>query len=177
MPTVKVYWSARDLDGPPVGNHQFILITFSKDILFPEFVTQTVGKTRFITLGAFRSSDGKLVFEANNRADVMSVKEHQDPGNYTSWWKPDYDLEAHEVTPPTGNGQLFAQKLIRQAKNYERNTKTAARSYSLLDENCASWVNSMFKKAGVSRSDRMRLGEFSGFDWGEEDEVPLNMFD
>ena len=127
MPTVKVYWSARDLDGPPVGNHQFILITFSKDILFPEFVTQTVGKTRFITLGAFRSSDVKLVFEANNRAHVMTVNEHQGPGNYSSWWKPDYDLEAHEVTPPTGNGQLFAQKLIRQAKNYERNTNTAAR--------------------------------------------------
>ncbi|MEN6383883.1 MAG: hypothetical protein ABFD79_01660 [Phycisphaerales bacterium] len=42
--------------------------------------------------------------------------------------------------------------------------------------NCATWVNSMFKAAGVHRSIRNEAGEFNGFDWGEENLIDESYF-
>ena len=49
--------------------------------------------------------------------------------------------------------------------------------YSLIDENCAAWVNTMLKKAGISDEIREDLGEFWGIDWGEEDLIPDQFFE
>ena len=48
--------------------------------------------------------------------------------------------------------------------------------YSLVDENCAAWVNSMLERVGIPKSERDRLGEFFGVDWGEEDLSPSQYF-
>ena len=48
--------------------------------------------------------------------------------------------------------------------------------FSLVDENCAAWMNSMLERVGIPKSERDRLGEFFGVDWGEEDLIPSQYF-
>lgn len=177
MPDVHVYWAARDLDGPPVGNHHFVLITFDESVAFPPIPTQMEKGQRFITLAAVKSADGKgnLVFAANQRADVTSVREFINPDEHVSWYKADFDMEQHEVTP-VGNALTFAQRLVQLAQVFDRNSKTSPIPYSLRDENCAAFVNTLLKLAGVPATQRLDLGEFSGVDWGEEDTVPDRLF-
>lgn len=174
MADVEVYWAARDLAGSPFGNHHFILIMLPENYSMQQIKTQTEGSQRFVTLGGFAES-GNLVFKSNDSSDVQSVKEVLNP-SLRSWYTADYDMERNKITPPTGGGWNFATTLERLAFNYEKNTKTSPVPYSLKNENCAAWVNTILKVAGVSAGERIRLGEFSGIDWGEEDEIPESLF-
>lgn len=92
----EVYWSARDLDGPPWGNHQFIVIYLDASENLLQTKTIEESGTRFVTLGG-HVLDGNLVFIANQKADVDSVKEVANP-DLVGFWS-DYDLEKHKVTP------------------------------------------------------------------------------
>jgi hypothetical protein len=54
-------------------------------------------------------------------------------------------------------------------ENFKNNIKDKPTKYDLWDLNCATWVNSLLKYAGVDENQREEKGEFSGIDWGEED--------
>ncbi|MBD2247336.1 hypothetical protein [Nostoc sp. FACHB-888] len=176
-----VYWCARDLEGSPIGNHHFILLVnpdatdrFSDESLLQEDTPD--GTTYFYTIGAFKGADGVpdlLKMIVNQPTDVQSVREYLDPDEHTSLLTPDYDLEPHQITPPTGSVENFIATVIQLATNYK--TKGDIQ-YSLIDENCAAWVNTLFKVAGVSDASREEAGEFSGVDWGEEDFIPEEFF-
>jgi len=177
----EVFWAARDLDSyaAPIGNHHFILIMLDKGhkVAFP--AKHEDGK-RFVTLGGFKKSVGgksRLIFEANNSADIFSVREVLDPKEHTRVWKPDFDMERHKIAPPgKSSGLAFAQKCVQLAKTYAFNEKLKHVEYTLTNQNCSAWVNCLLKAAGISRSDRLKAGEFSGVDWGEEDTLPPSLF-
>ena len=67
----------------------------------------------------------------------------------------------------------FRELVIQLTTNF---ASKANIRYSLLDANCAAWVNTLFKVAGVSETDREKAGEFFGIDWGEEDLIPESFF-
>jgi hypothetical protein len=182
-----VYWSARDLKSSPIGNHHFLLIVFSnknaaeftEKIHNISFRSEEVSSktTYFMTLGGFLEG-GKLVFKANEKYDVKAVREWVDPEEHTSWWKPDLDLERHRLDPlkidsDDTKSSTLIDRVIRAAKTYK---KKGPVSYNLLDENCACWVNTLLKALGFSKSYRHERGEFFGVDWGEEDEIDINLF-
>lgn len=171
----KVYWCARDLAGSPVGNHHLLLVLLGAGESIPPFDAQTENGQRFVTLAGFKK-DGRLQFGANDENDVQAVREYLNPAKHLRWWYPDFDLEAHEITPPSGTALAFAQRLARLAENYRRNEATRNQPYDLNDENCAAWVNTILKVAGVSSATRIRLGEFNGVDWGEEDPIDETLF-
>lgn len=183
----QVYWSARDMTKFIIGNHHFLLIIFDNQTAaeFAEkthkfsYQSESVGEktTYFMTLGGFME-EGKMVFKANNSLDVKSVREWVDPEEHTKWYKPDLDLEKHKldplkIDPNDKKGSYFIYKVIKAAKTYD---KKGPVDYNLLDENCACWVNTLLKSLGFSKSYRHEKGEFFGVDWGEEDEIDVNLF-
>jgi hypothetical protein len=170
----EVYWAARDLDGPPWGNHQFLVIYLNESENMFRTKAMVEGETRFVTLGG-HVLDGNLVFIANQKADVDSVREVINP-DLAGFWS-DYDLEKHKVTPKDGGGWNFALKVERGAYQYRQNTVDSPVEYDLWDRNCATWVNTLLLVAGVTWSDRMRAGEFNGVDWGEEEKVDRALFE
>lgn len=172
--TIEVYWASRDLAGMPWGNHQFILITIPQSYHLTSILMQTEGELKFITLGAFKSDNGNLIFKANEPNDILSVRETLNP-SLQSWYS-DFDMSQQRVKAPDGGELAFAIKLIELALKYSNNTYYSPIPYSLVDQNCAAWVNSVFKAAGVSLDNRLSAGEFSGIDWGEEDELDETLF-
>lgn len=176
-----VYWCARDLDRSPIGNHHFILLVCpDASELFssksPEQEDTSNGIVHFYTVGAFKK-DGTLPdllkVEVNQNTDVKAVREYVDPDEHTSPLKPDYDLEPHLVNPPSDSSTDFVGNIVQLATNFESKGDI---QYSLIDENCAAWINTLFKIAGVSDVDREEAGEFFGIDWGEEDLIPEDLF-
>ncbi len=169
----KVYWAARDFS-VGLGNHHFILIKLCGGASTLKFPAETHKGQKFVTLGGFAGGLGKpMHMEANNRDDVAAVKEMLDPSR-VKWYRSDWDTEAHRVRPPGGGDLAFAQTVARVADNFRK--KQGKVTYNLLDRNCATWVNTLFKVAGVPRSARVRAGEFSGIDWGEEALLPASAF-
>lgn len=78
----------------------------------------------------------------------------------------------HEIPTPQGmTDTQFIKALQKAIYEYQNNCP-----YSLVDENCAAWVNSMLERVGIPQSERERLGEFFGVDWGEEDLIPSQYF-
>jgi len=172
--TTTVYWSARDLDSSPFGNHHFILILIGGYYGLPPLVTKEEGAIRFVTMGGFKVGKN-LEYQPNNGSDVYSVRELLNPKKNRSNWQ-DYDLERNKITAPGGNGLAFAEKLVQLAQNYKINSAIKPVSYNLSDYNCSCWVNTMFKVAGVTKEVREKAGEFSGIDWGEEDLLDEDLF-
>lgn len=177
-----VYWCARDLDRLPIGNHHFILlicpdITALFDGKSPLIEDTPNGTVYFYTVGAFKGAPGipdLLKAIVNEGSDVKSVREYVDPDQHTDPLTPDLDLEPHLVKPPSGSVSNFRNEVIRLSVNFASKGEI---KYSLIDENCAAWINTLFAIAGVSDADRKEAGEFSGIDWGEEDFIPKKFFE
>lgn len=172
MREAKVYWSARNLSNwwNPFGNHHFVLIKIAVPILSVNPV-QYKGE-HFMTLGGF-SINGFLTFQANNSSDVQSVKDRIDD---PSGWEPDMDLQKHRVAPPYGVDLWFAQSLVVHSLYFEENSKASPIPYELFGDNCAGWVNTLFKVVGVPLGERRRAGQFRGIDAGERIELPESLF-
>lgn len=169
----QVFWAARDLDGAPWGNHQFILIFLDSGQSMVRTPTQSEGGQSFVTFGG-HIKDGNLVLIANQTADVASVKEVLNPATKTGW--SDFDMERKSIDAPSGGTWSFAIKIEELAYKYEKNAAVNPVKYDLWDENCATWVNTLLKVAEVSETARRTAGEFSGIDWGEEDLLDESLF-
>lgn len=171
MIEAKVYWSARNLGAwwNPFGNHHFVLIKTEMGFegLFP---VQYRGVS-FLTLGGF-SINGVLTFQANNLSDIQSVKEKVDG----RWLEPSMDMQKHRVAPPRGSDVEFAHHLVFHSHIFEENSKAKPIPYELFGDNCAAWVNTLFKVVGVPIDERRRAGQLWGIDAGERIEIPEDMF-
>lgn len=177
-----VYWCARDLKSSPIGNHHFILLVLPETSRLFSNVPSTQedtpdGVIYFYTIGAFKTDDilpNLLKVSINQEADVKAVREYVDPEEHTSLFTPDFDLESHQVRSPSGSSNKnFVEKIIQLTNNFQGKGNI---QYSLIDENCAAWVNTLFKVAGVDKDSREIAGEFFGVDWGEEDLIPESFF-
>ena len=179
MGSAQVCWNARNLGSAyniGAGNHHYILIVVDGICLPTPIKTQIHNEVEFLTLGAF-SVGGNMVFEANNASDSASAKELFNNTPIKDFFNPfDWGAQTHKVTPPSGSSLQFAIKTIQLALNYEKNTKVNPLPYTIYDDNCAAWVNTLFKVAGVSDSERRRLGQFWGVDWAEKVEIPESLF-
>lgn len=179
---MRIYWAARDINGNNIGNHHFILIEFEEDEeKFSRYNIKYAKDRRFLTIAAFADKNENIVVALNDHNDVKSVLEDFDPDTYAdpdAWF--DFSLALNELNmlPPNDmTMREFAELLLRLTENFHRNSQTNPVKYTLTNENCATYVNSLFKAAGVSEKDRTRLGEFLGIDWGEEDLLPMELFE
>lgn len=173
-----IYWCARDLASFPIGNHHFILIVVpsSQTLLGQPTQSEEVegNITHFLAVGGFKVGD-LLKMKVNEESDVKSVREFIDPEEHTSLLVPDLDLEPHRVPPPNGETEAeFRDRIVMLAANFDNQNPEV--EYTLRDENCSAWANTLFKVAGITESDRDELGEFFGIDWGEEDLISESFF-
>ena len=167
----KVYWCARDLAGFPVGNHHFLAFIPDNPNDFTGKTVDMGGGSQGWTNGG-QPKGGKLVSTPNEGNDLQSVRELRDPQNYPPGTFSDWDGEMHEIPTPQGmTDTQFINALQKAIDEYQNNYP-----FSLVDENCAAWVNSMLERVGIPKSERDRLGEFFGVDWGEEDLIPSQYF-
>jgi len=192
-----VYWSARDLDPSPIGNHHFITIVWQSldqadafdkryKVGYNSFKNQAGLTVHYTTIGVITDDNtmsGDIKLEFNQSSDVQAVKEEVNPAEYIFWWKPDYDYEAHLIpfgVSTRGYSRLavFMLDVVLGAQNFNRNYEAGIRvPYSLINENCACLVNSQFNALGFPLDVRLALGEFTGVDWGEEDLISETYFD
>jgi hypothetical protein len=179
MGTVATFWNSRNLASSwniGAGNHHYILIVVEAVRLPTTIKTQTHNGAEFMTLGAF-SVGGNMVFEANNASDSASAKDIFDKTPIKDFFNPfDWGTQQHLVKPPGGNAFQFASNVTQFALNYQAKTKVNPLPYGLFDDNCASWVNTLFKVAGISAAERVRLGQFWGIDAAEKLEIPEDLF-
>jgi len=171
----EVFWSARDLDGFFEGNHHFITVKFNNKQSADKFcsakkiVYKIIDSQYFFTVACFKNeNNGYLECEFNNKSDVQSVSEDINP-DLKGFWS-DYDYESHIVNPPAEMNSLeFIDKIVQLSLNYiENQKKNESVKYTVANYNyCAAWVNTLFKKIGISDEVRLEKGELSGFNWGE----------
>ena len=171
----KVFWCARDLAGVPWGNHHFL--TFIPDN--PQDFNPTSmkdlgnGDLGWTNGGHKDSTTGNLVTLLNEQNEVAAIRELRDPTNYPPDFWSDWDAEMHEITTPNGlTDTQFINLIINEIGRYNNQCP-----FSLIDENCAAWVNTILQHIGISDTDREILGEFNGMDWGEEDIIPIKYFE
>ena len=167
----KVYWCARDLALSPLGNHHFL--TFIPDNP-QDFNGKTVDMgngTQGWTVGG-QNRKNLLVSVPNEDNDLQSIRELRDPQHYPPGLLYDWDAEMHEIPTPKGMTDTQFINAIQKAINEYQNKCP----YVLVDENCAALINTVLMRVGIPKSDRERLGEFFGIDWGEEDLIPPQYF-
>lgn len=186
-----VYWSARDMDSSPIGNHQFITIVYGSKaqadavaagygVTYKAYANQKGLMVYYTTIGAFTddgSISGNIIEVFNQVSDADSVKEQVNPAKYIYWWKPDYDFEGHRVpyslsTRGYASTDAFLKAIIVAAKNFNRNHDAGLSvQYSLFSTNCSTMVNSLFAELGIPAGDRDTLGDFFGVDAAEDNVI------
>lgn len=178
MGKATVNWIGRKLGSRfnPFGNHHYILILIDKICLPTGIPTQRHNGAEFLTLGGFSINDN-MVFVANDVSDNLSAKDLLDNTPIWDFFNPfDWGTQKHYVKPPGGNDTAFANQVIRLAEIYGKNTAVEPLPYRLFSDNCAAWVNTLFKVAGVPQHEREELGQFWGIDAAERVEIPEHLF-
>lgn len=128
--------------------------------------------TFFYSIQVDENKNRRVMTADNYAAFIPHRAELRDPQNYPPGTFSDWDGEMHEIPTPQGmTDTQFINALQKAIDEYQNNCL-----YSLVDENCAAWVNSMLERVGIPKSERDRLGEFFGVDWGEEDLIPSQYF-
>lgn len=160
-----VYSAARDLDGVPVGTHQFTIVVPDDPSKFNNLVDLGGGKLGY-TLGA-HNVNGRLQFVPNQTADLQAAREWADPKRNTSLFKSDFDTEVKLVPTPNGkNDTSFSAKLTQNAGNYAVNEEAKNIPYPKASTNIVggainsnSWQQSLIESAGGKSP-----SDFSGYD-------------
>lgn len=190
------YWSARDTDPTPIGNHHFIALVYGSQqqaervkqewgVDYIQDVNDEGVTFFYSTVGITTDTaglDGDLVVVYNYASDKKSIHEIAKESN-TSWNVPDFDYEGHRI-PIESSCLDFASldeqidAILERVTNFMAHYSVGDRvKYSVIDENCACFVNSVLSSCGYSPADRDELGEFAGVDWGEEDLIDAKFFD
>ena len=192
-----VYWSARDMDAFFIGNHHFYTFIYESEaqakriskIFGPKWNIgyhsdkNDRGLTFYYsTMGVNRDANKKIRIGFNPSSDLQAIHEIAKESN-TSWDAADYDYEAHRIpldfaSPSYSSHEelmiAVLENIFKFQKIYQQGITI---NYSLMDHNCACVVNTILKHCGYNQADREDIGEFSGTDWGEEDEISDSFFD
>lgn len=157
MDMPRVYWLARDLRNWWMpNNHHFVLIrTMTAVGGIPPILFKSDG---FITLGAI-NLNGNVVFQLNTFGDVESIKARILSSPY---WEGDPSIQEHK--PTDRHGTDFASDIVRNARNYERNTQTInVEPYILWGSQGAPWVKGLLHKSGIRERECWRIGRLATF--------------
>ena len=70
----------------------------------------------------------------------------------------------------------FIRRILALAELYRINNRKKKVKYDLDECNCSSWVYSVLLVAGIPKKILWEAGEFSGWDWAEEEEIDKELF-
>jgi len=163
---METYWLARDLNGSPIGRHQFFaLITGESPSSFKlhrsnqVLTSQNLGKGYGLVLGAHNipsnaknngSTFNRLIFKAFERSDLAAAREYftsSQPIGHSVWefYKP---AEGKKVIPKKGITEKQLIKSILEAIDFyiinERNTNIAYPP-PYFGKNSNSWASTIMQ--------------------------------
>jgi len=192
---MEIYWLARDLNGFPLGRHQFIvIITGNKASYFnmprsnQPILSQKIDHRYGLVLGAHNikpvdqklsANFNRLVFKAFEPADLAAAKEYltaSKPTGHAAWenYKP---AEAKKITPIAG---ITTEQLTRQILDavdfYIINEKNTNIAYPppWLGKNSNSWAQSIMNL--VQANLPQGASDFDGADAGYDITIPAMYF-
>ncbi len=180
--SAKIFWSARSIAANKNFNHHFATIVW--ETVCPTSPLSPVRRNDkfFVTLGAFPSREnpqdgdyGNLVFIGNNAGDVEAARAAIDQAR-RGGREENYDPQRNEVRSPSGNGEAFAQTLMRLAFHYYRYSSQRPLEYDRVLRNSNTWTNSLFRAAGISENECRRLRNFRNWDIAEHREIGREYF-
>jgi hypothetical protein len=180
IPRLSVYWASRDVNSIQIGHvqnrHLILLCGHPMDFLGEKIECDVEDGVFFATISAVVTNN-RLIVQFNAKEDVQSIREMVDPNEHTTWLK-NYDLQRNLV-PPNQNvtQEQFFKMVIEAALNYKNNQDKAPQRTDLNEwSSVNAWVNTLFKKVGISDSERKKLGDFVGWDKGSGEIINLNLF-
>ncbi|MFA7169554.1 MAG: hypothetical protein WC178_01740 [Candidatus Paceibacterota bacterium] len=189
-----VYWSSRDMESFFIGNHHLIAFIYESEEQAKritekwniEYFSEMNDKNLVVyysTMGAGKGDKTNYIkIKFNSKADKKSIHEIAKEDN-TSYFSSDYDYQGHRApynlaSPAFSSYETLMEAILEKVFNFNKHFEIGDRvRYSLLNENCACIVNSIFKVLGYSSSDRQEMGEFWGVDWGEKDLISSRYFE
>ncbi len=164
---VKVYWCAQQVSFFFGGNHHYLAFITRGIIPTSPAEFREVKGYKFQTISINGNSNMALV--ANDSGDIKGVESWLNGSIYNRF-------QLNEISPPSGSGLQFANKIIEIAKNYNKNVSARPLVWHISELNCASVVNSVLKHAGVPQNIRTKAGDFKYVDWGEDVEINDSYF-
>ena len=186
---LEVCWATRDLESFFLGNHHFLMFIFDNEKSIPKNFGVTPVEIKcdndkckpskwVAVLSLHGQAKGKktdlnrgaILVGKNYKIDIEAYREHYCKN--TKWYLSDLDYQGKTVPTPSGMSDVeFMQKIVNAYETFKKNIESNPPKYGLCSTNCAAWVNGLLKSVGISREDRVRLGEFWGIDWAEESNV------
>ena len=186
---LEVCWATRDLESFFLGNHHFLMFIFDNEKSIPKNFGVTPVEIKcdndkckpskwLAVLSLHGQAKGKktdlnrgaILVGENYKTDIEAYREHYCKN--TKWYLSDLDYQGKTVPTPSGMSDVeFMQKIVNAYETFKKNIESNPPKYGLCSTNCAAWVNGLLKSVGISREDRVRLGEFWGIDWAEESNV------
>ncbi|MBL9170536.1 MAG: hypothetical protein JNN07_22565 [Verrucomicrobiales bacterium] len=188
-----VMHAARDLDGMPWGTHQFLILVPDHP---EDFVGAGSGAALLREMGiAFRwiggkwavtagghSVGGRLTVQWLERADELAAVELLDRTRSVPLYRSDFDVEAHDISPPAGLGDTeFILRLLKAMQHYRSHQAVAPIEYppfggglspwSRRQWNSNSWVSSLLEAVGGHP-----WPNFSGYDPLRRNRIPNHYF-
>jgi len=178
---IKIDWAARTLDinqGNFYANHYFVLISWTGNFSLPMIHTLSENNRNFVTLGAFPENEGEIlnlenmIFKANHTSDVLKARVLLNGSGTDS-----FSSFRNEVSPPTDSPSSFAKTLTRMAFHYRQHSSQHPINYEAVEPSSNSWVNSLFKAAGVCDDQLSQLRDFRRLDIAEHLEFRQSILD
>ena len=189
-----LYAAARDLNGFPVGTHQFsILAPDNTEDFIPELLSE-IGAPPMQDLGdgtmgwvvgahKVQTSDNSGIFlldaKFNESADFSAAQQFINPKKYVSWIKPDFDTEAYKVKHPGLTDTQVITNMLQNTINYQNNMVSIPypldKPSAYLDKNIInsnSWNQSILKYSGATEYPN----DFKGADVGTKNSLNQNYF-
>lgn len=192
---MEIYWLARDLNGFPVGRHQFIvIITGNKPTYFnmprsnQPILSQKIDHRYGLILGAHNikpanqikpANFNRLLFKAFESADLAAAKESltgSKPSGHKLWenYKP---AEAKKINPINGvTIEQLARQILDAVDFYIVNEKNTNIAYPTpwLGKNSNSWARSIMNlvQANLAKD----ASDFDGADAGNDVSIPAMYF-
>ncbi len=172
-----IYIAARDLDGFPIGTHQFIIIEEQSN---PHPLATLDGKVIPLrTLGDGKvgyvigaHSRGNLAVEYFEESDYVATLEYFNKKR-VRFYKPDFDTEVVQVKFPNVHDQTAIRKIFKLVEIYRINQLLDKIKYpfSGLGFNSNSWVQTVIELAGGKVP-----SDLKGFDIAHKKRIPQTYF-
>ena len=187
----RVYSAARDLNGFPIGTHQFEILIPDNPQDFDEKKLKELGAEPMRDLGngekgwvigGHKKEEKKgeyyLRAEFFEKADTEATKEFLDTKT-VKWYKSDFDTEASLVKHKGKTDTEYITDVLKNTKNYQGNQSSMPISYPKNTDqydkgtwNSNSWNNSNLKHAGGTEYQT----DFKGMDAARENIIPKKYF-
>lgn len=175
-----VYIAARDLDGFPIGTHQFIIIIIIENKSNPHpaaklnanmIPPKILGNGMLgHVIGAHNQSG--LVVEYFEKSDYKATLEYFDK-KMVHFYKSDYDTEVIKVVFPNKNEQIAIREIYDLVNAYHINQSIDKIKYPSmgLGFNSNSWVQTVIELAGGKVK-----SDLKGFDIANNKRIPKTYF-